>query len=159
MFARHPALEESLIAPVPGWFAALPSRVALTFLTADRLGGLFLEPVAPTAAAQAILPICPAAVISSAGFRLDWTSRVCGPKGEMKPSVQLPPLTPGCLTQLPRRAPSPGPGDEARPAHLCARFLTTMAEQLEGEHGPDGRAWLREHHPHLEGLLSEFTGR
>jgi hypothetical protein len=38
-------------------------------------------------------------------------------------------------------------------------FLTTMAEEFEGEHGPDGRAWLRQEHPRLEELLGEATGR
>lgn len=40
-----------------------------------------------------------------------------------------------------------------------AEFLTTMAEEFEGEHGPDGPAWLRENHPRLHRLLTDATGR
>lgn len=43
--------------------------------------------------------------------------------------------------------------------HQRAEFLTTMAEEFEGEHGPDGPAWLREHHPRLHRLLTDVTGR
>lgn len=38
-------------------------------------------------------------------------------------------------------------------------FLTTMAEEFEGEHGPDGPAWLRANHPRVAAFLSEVTGR
>lgn len=43
--------------------------------------------------------------------------------------------------------------------HQRPEFLTTMAEEFEGEHGPDGPGWLREHHPRLERLLRDATGR
>lgn len=43
--------------------------------------------------------------------------------------------------------------------HQRAEFLTTMAEEFEGEHGADGPAWLRENHPRVYGLLIDATGR
>lgn len=38
-------------------------------------------------------------------------------------------------------------------------FLTTMAEELEGEHGAEGPAWLAATQPELHRLLSDATGR